>query len=102
MLFLSVPEVHDTGALESMSTTDRNRRIFPCSKMALTCAFCPASHPGMTGRSYARVVTRKLDDGAGHSSGRRKWAVELGLLFRSAGQSVMPAARMIVTDLSQV
>jgi hypothetical protein len=30
MLFLSVTEAGEAGALDSVSTTARNRRIFPC------------------------------------------------------------------------
>jgi hypothetical protein len=29
MLFLSITEVHDTGALDSVPTTARNRHLFP-------------------------------------------------------------------------
>ena len=47
-------------------------------------------------------MTRKSDDGGRASLPAPKMAVELGLFLRSAGRSVMPAARVIVTDLSQV
>jgi hypothetical protein len=54
---------------------------FPGAKPALTCVFCPESDPRMAGRSYARVVTRKSDDVAAHSSGRRKWPLSWGFSF---------------------
>ena len=38
---------------------------------------------------------------AAHPPGAEN-GVELGLFLRRAGRSVMPAARVIVTDLSQV
>ena len=56
----------------------------------------------MAGRSYARVVTRKSNDGGRAFPRALKMVVELGLFLRRAGRSVMPAARVIVTDLSQV
>ena len=35
MLFLSVTEAGEAGALDSVSTTARNRRIFPCHETDL-------------------------------------------------------------------
>ena len=39
---------------------------------------------------------------AAHSPGALKMVVELGLFLRGAGRSVMPAVRVIVTDLSHL
>ena len=47
-------------------------------------------------------MTRESADGGRASLGAPKMAIELGFFFRSAGRSVMAAARVIVTDLSQV
>ena len=73
----------------------------PGSKPALSCVFCSESDPRMAGRSYARIVTRKSDDGGPSFLQVPKVAIELGFFFRSAGRSVMTAAWVIVTDLSQ-
>jgi hypothetical protein len=51
MLFLSVTEVHDTGALDSVPTTARSRYLFPWRETVLTCVFGPAFDPRMAGRS---------------------------------------------------
>jgi hypothetical protein len=53
--------------------------IFPRAKPALACVFCPTSDPRMAGPSYARVVTRKSDDGGRAFLRAPKVAVELGL-----------------------
>jgi hypothetical protein len=50
IMFLSVTEVHDTGALDSVPTTARNRRFFPAAKPVLTCVFGPAFDPRMAAR----------------------------------------------------
>ena len=63
MLFLSVTEAGEAGALDLVSTTARNRRIFAWHETALTCAFCPKSDARMAARSSRRVVTRKSVDG---------------------------------------
>ena len=46
MLFLSVTEVANAGALDSVSTTARNRRIFARHETALTCVFVQSPTPG--------------------------------------------------------
>ena len=57
---------------------------FPATKPALTCVFCPESDPRIAGRSYARIVTRKSDDGGRSFLQVPKVAIELGFSF--AGQ----------------
>ena len=101
MLFLSVTEGDDTGALDSVAATAFVAAPDPRTNTALTCKFCPASFPRMAGCNEARVVTRKSDDGGRAFLGPPKMAIELGFFFRSAGRSVMTAAWVIVTDLSQ-
>jgi hypothetical protein len=56
----------------------------PGSKPALTCVFCPESDPRIAGRSYARIVTRKSNDGGPSFLQVPKVAIELGFSF--AGQ----------------
>ena len=56
----------------------------PGAKPALTCVFCPESDPRIAGRSYARIVTRKSDDGGPSFLQVPKVAIELGFYF--AGQ----------------
>jgi len=56
----------------------------PGSKPALSCVFCSESDPRMAGRSYARIVTRKSDDGGPSFLQVPKVAIELGFSF--AGQ----------------
>jgi hypothetical protein len=63
MLFLSVTEAGEAGALDSVSTTARNRHIFAWHETALTCVFCAESDARMAARSSRRVVTRKSADG---------------------------------------
>ena len=84
MLFLSVTEVDARGALDSVSTTPAIAASLPGAKPALTCVFCPESDQRMAGRSYARVVTRKSDDGGRAFLRRRKWPLSWGFSF--AGQ----------------
>ena len=47
-------------------------------------------------------MTRKSDDGGRAFPRALKMVVELGLFLRGAGRPVMPAARVIVTDLSHL
>ena len=102
MLCLSVTDVDDTGrALDSVAATAVVAAPDPRANTALTCTFCPASFPRVAGCNEARVVTRKSDDGGRAFLVAPKMAIELGFFFRSAGRSVMTAAWVIVTDLSQ-
>ena len=102
MLCLSVTDVDDTGrALDSVAATAVVAAPDPRANTALTCTFCPASFPRVAVCNEARVVTRKSDDGGRAFLGAPKMAIELGFFFRSAGRSVMTAAWVIVTDLSQ-
>jgi hypothetical protein len=63
MLFLSVTEADEAGALDSGVNDGRNRRIFAWRKPALTCVFCPESDARMAATSSRRVVTRTSVDG---------------------------------------
>jgi hypothetical protein len=56
----------------------------PGTKQALTSVFRPASDPRTTGRSYARVVTRKSADGGRVSPRVPKQAVEQGFSLTCA------------------
>src|SRR5262245_22533863 len=75
---------------------------FRAVKPALTCVFCPQRGPRMTARSSARVVTRKSDDGGRAFHPAPKIAVELEFFLCSARRSMMPAAPVIVTRMSQL
>jgi hypothetical protein len=80
MLFLSVTEGDDTGALDSVAATAVVVAPDPRANTALTCTFCPASFPRMAGCNEARVVTRKSDDGGRAFLPAPKRAVELVFL----------------------
>jgi len=84
MLFLSVTEAGEAGALDLVSTTAGIAASLPGTKPALTCVFSPESDPRIAGRSYARIVTRKSDDGGPSFLQVPKVAIELGFYF--AGQ----------------
>ena len=102
MLFLSVTEADEAGALDSVPTTAAIAISFSGAKPVLTCVFGPASDPRMAARSYARVVTRKSDDGGRAFRPAPKITVELAPSLRSAARSMMPATRVIVTEVSQL
>ena len=102
MLFLSVTEVGEAGALDSVSTTARNRRIFAWHETGLD----------------LRVLSRvRRPDGRDEFSascdtqvGRRRPRIPftprnkpLNRAFpRGAGRPVMTAAGLVVTDLSHL
>jgi hypothetical protein len=52
MLFLSVTEIEDTGALDSVPTVGRNRCIFPAAKPALNCVFVQQTEPADGGTQF--------------------------------------------------
>jgi hypothetical protein len=102
MLFLSVTEIDGRRALDSVSTMARVAALVLVASAAVTCAFCADSDARMAAASSRRVVTCEPADGGRAFPGPPKMAVELGLFLRRAGRSVMAAARVIVTEVSQV
>jgi len=102
MPILSVTDIDDVGALDLVSTTARNRRIFAWHETDLDLRVLSkvrrppgrdefsASCDKQVGRRWPRIPSDA------------KIAIELALFLCRAGRSVMPAARVIVTDFSQV
>jgi hypothetical protein len=78
MLFLSVTEAGEAGALDSVSTTARNRRIFAWHETGPDLRLCPKSDARMAATSSRRVLTRKSVDGGRASRHTPKQAVEKG------------------------
>ena len=93
-------------ALDSVSKTPWNRSTCaapnPRRKCRRDLRVCPESDACMAETNYRRVVTRKSADGGSESLHVPNLAVELGLSSRRAAHSVMPAARVIVTEVSQL
>ena len=102
MLFLSVTEAGEAGALDSVSMMARITAPDPRASTGVTCAFCANSGGRISAASSWRVVTREPADGDRISVQVPKWAVELGFSPHTTGRSVMLAARVIVTEVSQV
>jgi len=103
MLFLSVTEVHDTGALDSASTTARNRRIVACRKTG----------PDLRVLSGVRRPDGREEFSASCDKpvGRRRPPIPFtprnkplnrAYPSRGAGRPVMTAAGLVVTDLSHL
>ena len=84
MLFLSVTGAGRAGALDSVSTTARYRRIFACRKTDPDLRVLPRVHARMAARSSRRVVTRTSVDGGRASVHTPKPAIEQG--FPLAGR----------------
>ena len=81
MLFLSVTEADEAGALDSVSTTSGIAASLPGAKPALTCVFCPESDARMAATSSRRVVTSKSVDGGRPSRSHPETGREQGFPF---------------------
>ena len=101
MLFLSVTAVGEAGALDSVSTTARNRRIFAWRETVLDLGVLSRVRR-LDGRDEFSASHARRSTAAAYPVHTPKQAVEQGFPPGGAGRSVMTATGLVVTDLSQL
>jgi hypothetical protein len=103
MLFLSVTEAGEAGALDLVSTTARNRRIFAWHETGLDLrVFSTVRRPDGRDEFSASCDTHVGRRWPPIPFTRRNKAVEQGFPPRGAGRPVMTATGLVVTDLSHL
>src|SRR5262245_65033745 len=103
MLFISVTEAGEAGALDSVSTTARNRRIFAWRKTGLDLrVLSRVRRPDGRDEFSARCDTRVGRRRTAHPVHTPKQAAAQGFPPRGARRPVMTAAGLVVTDVSHL